>query len=278
GGHGGPESEVCDAAGSQHLRAIARAVTERPGTRVMGSDPSDGNRARRQTLCDRGRAVAPATRPATAAGPIGQSGGRAQTVGLRETQEGQCAEAGQPSGSSSAAAQGAQVFRLCRGRARQAAVEPAHELDPSRIDSRWTLSAGYQRQCRADSWCRSGQPLQKPLGGGGCILPLEILPARAPGVSLATGSGAQSCADLFPGLLDKPQTGIAVAAKGQDDRSSQPAPPTAKLCAGPFGGGGKVFKTMLTQVPKDLNGTLDKLGLLPLFAHPPAWALASCSK
>ena len=42
--------------------------------------------------------------------------------------------------------------------------------------------------------------------------------------------------------------------------------------------GGKVFKTMVTQVPKDLNGTLDKLGLLPLFAHPPAWALASCSK
>jgi len=42
--------------------------------------------------------------------------------------------------------------------------------------------------------------------------------------------------------------------------------------------GGKVFKTMVTQVPKDLNGTLDKLGLLPLFAHPPAWAPASCSK
>jgi transposase len=42
--------------------------------------------------------------------------------------------------------------------------------------------------------------------------------------------------------------------------------------------GGKIFKTMVTQVPKDLNGTLDKLGLLPLFAHPPAWAPASCSK
>jgi transposase len=42
--------------------------------------------------------------------------------------------------------------------------------------------------------------------------------------------------------------------------------------------GGKIFKTMVTQVPKDLNGTLDKSGLLPLFAHPPAWAPASCSK
>src|SRR2546421_2108840 len=42
--------------------------------------------------------------------------------------------------------------------------------------------------------------------------------------------------------------------------------------------GGKVFKSMVTQVPKDLNGTLDKLGLLPLFAHPPAWAPAGCSK
>jgi transposase len=41
---------------------------------------------------------------------------------------------------------------------------------------------------------------------------------------------------------------------------------------------GKAFKTVVTQVPKDLNGTLDKLGLLPLFAAPPAWATAGCSK
>ena len=42
--------------------------------------------------------------------------------------------------------------------------------------------------------------------------------------------------------------------------------------------GGKAFKTLLTQVPKDMNATLDKLGLLPLFAAPPAWATAHCSK
>jgi transposase len=42
--------------------------------------------------------------------------------------------------------------------------------------------------------------------------------------------------------------------------------------------GGKTFKTVLTQVPKDLNATLDQLGLLPLFAGPPAWATAHCSK
>ncbi len=41
---------------------------------------------------------------------------------------------------------------------------------------------------------------------------------------------------------------------------------------------GKTFKTVVTQVPKDLNPTLDKLGLLPLFAAPPTWATASCSK
>jgi len=40
----------------------------------------------------------------------------------------------------------------------------------------------------------------------------------------------------------------------------------------------KALKTMVTQVPKDLNATLDRLGLLPLFAQPPAWAPASCSK
>jgi transposase len=41
---------------------------------------------------------------------------------------------------------------------------------------------------------------------------------------------------------------------------------------------GKRFKTMVTRVPKDLNATLNKLELLPLFAHPPAWAPADCSK
>lgn len=35
--------------------------------------------------------------------------------------------------------------------------------------------------------------------------------------------------------------------------------------------GGKTFKTMVTQVPKDLNDTLAKLGLLTLFGKPPAW-------
>jgi hypothetical protein len=41
---------------------------------------------------------------------------------------------------------------------------------------------------------------------------------------------------------------------------------------------GKGFKTMVTRVPKDLNGTLNKLDLLPLFAHPPSWAQVGCSK
>jgi transposase len=35
--------------------------------------------------------------------------------------------------------------------------------------------------------------------------------------------------------------------------------------------GGETFKTMVTQVPKDLNDTLAKLDLLTLFAKPPAW-------
>lgn len=35
---------------------------------------------------------------------------------------------------------------------------------------------------------------------------------------------------------------------------------------------GKTLKTMVTQVPKDLNPTLQTLGLLPLFSQPPSWA------
>ena len=42
--------------------------------------------------------------------------------------------------------------------------------------------------------------------------------------------------------------------------------------------GGKTFKTLVTQVPKDLNATLDKLGLGSLFAAQPTWATANCSK
>jgi transposase len=34
---------------------------------------------------------------------------------------------------------------------------------------------------------------------------------------------------------------------------------------------GKALKTKVTRVPKDLNATLSKLGLLPLFAQPPPW-------
>ena len=41
---------------------------------------------------------------------------------------------------------------------------------------------------------------------------------------------------------------------------------------------GKHFKTMVAQVPKDLNATLNKLGLLPLFSQPPSWASEVCSK
>ena len=41
---------------------------------------------------------------------------------------------------------------------------------------------------------------------------------------------------------------------------------------------GKTFKTLVTRVPKDLNPTLNKLGLLPLFSQPPSWAPGACSK
>ena len=40
----------------------------------------------------------------------------------------------------------------------------------------------------------------------------------------------------------------------------------------------QTLKMMVTQVPKDLNATLHQLGLLPLFAQPPTWTLAGCSK
>src|SRR5207302_11293691 len=45
----------------------------------------------------------------------------------------------------------------------------------------------------------------------------------AAGVSLATGSGSQPCAHLFPGLLVERQTGTAVAAEGPNHRGPQSA-------------------------------------------------------
>lgn len=41
---------------------------------------------------------------------------------------------------------------------------------------------------------------------------------------------------------------------------------------------GKPFKTIVSQVPKDLHVILDKLRLLPLFSRPPTWAPGVCSK
>ena len=41
---------------------------------------------------------------------------------------------------------------------------------------------------------------------------------------------------------------------------------------------GKTFKTLVTHVPNDLNPTLNKLGLLPLFSQPPSGAPGACSK
>jgi hypothetical protein len=41
---------------------------------------------------------------------------------------------------------------------------------------------------------------------------------------------------------------------------------------------GKPFKTMVTHVSRNLNAALNKLGLLPLFSQPPAWAPEACNK
>jgi len=41
---------------------------------------------------------------------------------------------------------------------------------------------------------------------------------------------------------------------------------------------GRTLKTLVTHVPKDLNPTLNKLGLLPLFSQPPSWAPGPGSK
>jgi transposase len=41
---------------------------------------------------------------------------------------------------------------------------------------------------------------------------------------------------------------------------------------------GKPFKTLVSQVPQDLNAVLNKLNLLHLFSQPPTWLPADCSK
>src|SRR5256885_16376275 len=99
-------------------------------------------------------------------------------------------------------------------------MEPPDRGDPSREDPRRPLSAGNQRYSGADSQHRSLEPLQESPGGGGCFLPSQRLFTSAADVSLATGSGSQPCAHLFPGLLVERQTGTAVAAEGEIGRAS----------------------------------------------------------
>src|SRR2546429_4837532 len=96
-------------------------------------------------------------------------------------------------------------------------MEPPDRGDPGREDPRRPLSAGNQRHSGADSQHGGLEPLQESLGGGGCFLPSQRLFTSAAGVSLATRSGSQPCAHLFPGLLVERQTGTAVAA---EDRKS----------------------------------------------------------
>src|SRR5256884_8888629 len=54
--------------------------------------------------------------------------------------------------------------------------------------------------------------------------------------SLATGSGSQPCAHLFPGLLVERQTGTAVAAEGPDHRGPQSAASASSHPAGAVAG------------------------------------------
>src|SRR5438034_8146155 len=100
-------------------------------------------------------------------------------------------------------------------------MEPPDRGDPGREDPRRPLSAGNQRHSGADSQHGGLEPLQESLGGGGCFLPSQRLFTSAAGVSLATRSGSQPCAHLFPGLLVERQTGTAVAAEGADHRGPQ---------------------------------------------------------
>src|ERR1700751_34182 len=99
-------------------------------------------------------------------------------------------------------------------------MEPPDRGDPGREDPRRPLSAGNQRHSRADSQHGGLESLQEPPGSGGCFLPSQRLFTSAPGVSLATGSGSQPCAHLFPGLLVERQTATAVAAEGPDHLTS----------------------------------------------------------
>src|SRR5438034_7407959 len=109
-------------------------------------------------------------------------------------------------------------------------MEPPDRGDPSREDPRRPLSAGNQRYSGADSQHRSLESLQESPGGGGCFLPSQRLFTSAAGVSLATGSGSQPCAHLFPGLLVERQTGTAVDRKSTRLNSSHTVISYAVFC------------------------------------------------
>ena len=96
---------------------------------------------------------------------------------------------------------------------RPIAMEPPDRSDPKRGSPGRPVSAGHQRQRRGSPRLRRGGPLQEPAGSGGCLLPFEILLARAPGASPPTGSGAQPCAALLPGLLAECQAGTGNGGK-----------------------------------------------------------------
>src|SRR6266481_1534591 len=116
--------------GAGALEELLAQLPPRPGSRIVGSHPSHGNCARRQTLRDRWRSLAAAAGPAATPGALSQGGSRTQTPGCGKTQKGQSAETGQSGGPCLAATQSALIFPVFGRSARQAGVEPPHQLDP----------------------------------------------------------------------------------------------------------------------------------------------------
>jgi hypothetical protein len=147
---------------------------------------------------------------------------------------------------------------------RSSVVSPSHRqllLYKSRADP--------MRQ-RAGAW-----QLQEPAGGRRCLLPIKELFGGPTGLSLASRPGTQSCAALLHRLLALRPAGQRMASQRRKRRGPTVQRLLRQLQAirvGTLKIAGQDSKRLLTQIPPELNTLLGRLGLLPLFAQPPAWA------
>src|SRR4029077_18574017 len=114
--------------------------------------------------------------------------------------------------------------------------------------------------------------LQEPAGGRRRLLPIKELSGGPTGLSLASRPGSNHVRLCFIAYWLCARVGNEWRAKGEKGEVQRLLRQLQAIRVGTLKIAGQDSKRLLTQIPPELNTLQGRLGLLPLFAQPPAWA------